>query len=67
MNGHDENNQESFSAEPDGLREVHESVHDALADADPTDQAGKPLLLTGFIVVIALALVALLVVALVIL
>lgn len=67
MSGHDENNQESFAAEPDGLREVHENVHNSLAEADPTGQAGKPFLLTGFIVVIALALVALLVVALVVL
>jgi Flp pilus assembly protein TadB len=63
MTADDRNNQESFDAESDGLREVHQNVHDSLADADPTHQEGKPLLLTGFILVIVLALLALLAVA----
>lgn len=63
MTNDDRTNQESFDAENDGLREVHRSVHDSLADADPTDQEGKPILLSGFILVIVLVLLVLVAVA----
>lgn len=67
MSADDKVNQESFDAEPEGLREAHRAAHDALADADPTGQEGKPFLVTGFIGLIVLALLALVIVAVVIL
>lgn len=77
--GHDENHPEpgrqpgaddardqtSFDAEPEGFRDVHKSVHDSLAENDPTGQAGKPFLLSGFILVIVVALLVLLVIGIV--
>lgn len=63
MTNDDRTNQENFDAEHEGLRDVHRDVHEGLADADPTDQEGKPFLLSGFILVIVLALLALLAVA----
>lgn len=52
-----------FDDESPGFREAHERIHDRLAGADPTRQGGAPWLLTGFIAVMVVALVALLIVA----
>lgn len=56
---------DDFSAEPDGLREAHETTHNAISSADPTGQQGRPILVTGFIAVIVAVLAVMLVIGIV--
>ena len=51
---------DDFSAESDGLREAHETLHNAISRADPTGQRGRPFLVTGFILVIVAVLAVML-------